>query len=168
MVTFEVTNDAKLPAGEYLFRLMDVGLDTEPSQFGNGKPRMKWIFRVESVLELDDENEDDRGLVGTDVWQWTTNSMRANSTQYAWIVGMMGKKSIEKGQKVDSQTLVDQVYKVTWGDKHYTIQQTGESGTKTTILTIKPHRNRNRDDEREPVAAGNRHQSVERSDDEDF
>jgi hypothetical protein len=140
MVTFQVTGDEKLPEGEYLFKLKSVAPDTEPSKFDNGKPRNKWIFEVAKVVSLDDENEDETGLVGQDVWQWTTDSMKANSTQYAWLCGMTGRKSIDKSDVIDSNDLIGQLFKVTWGNKHYTIQQTGESGTKVTILTIKPHK----------------------------
>jgi|GEM_PF-6733861 len=141
MVTFEVTPATMtLPAGTYLFSLKSVEPDTEPSKYSD-KPRNKWTFVVEDVIDLDDDTDvDTEDLVGREIFQWKNQSMAPNSTQYAWLCGMLGKKSIEKGEKVDSNSLVGKTYRVIWGDKPYQIQSTGESGVSTTIIKITPNK----------------------------
>lgn len=161
MVVFEVGSEqGTIPSGRYLFTLKSVEPDTTPSQFGN-KARNKWVFEIADILELDEEDADDAGLVGREVWQWATHSMRPNSTQYAWISGMMfNGKPVPKDARVDSQELVGQSFKVEWGSKPYSIQATGEAGTKDTIIKIRP--NKTEPSRRAPRA------TVEREDDEDF
>jgi hypothetical protein len=112
--------------------------------------RLKFRFTVAGVEQVDvypDDVEDtddameeyESSLIGVEHWEWTNNTMGPNSTLRAWLQGMLGR-SITKQDNPQPEQFVGKDYKVQMGDKSYTIQQTGESGTKFTILTIKPYK----------------------------
>lgn len=153
MVTFAKPTDSvgtgkKLVPGEYVWTLTDVVVD-EPSKFNPETQRLKFIFTVDAVEELDEypdgldtEDEDAVGefedsLLGSEHWEWVNNTMGPNSTLRAWLQGMLGR-TIDNHEEVDSAPFIGKPYKVQYGWKSYVIQQSGESGKKLTILTIKP------------------------------
>lgn len=166
-ITFAAPTESaqRLPAGEYIMTLADIE-EAEPSSFNPSVQRLKFIFTVKEVAaidtypdDVDEDNTDaldafDESLVGKDHWEWTNNTMGANSTLRSWLTGMLGR-TIEKNDNLAPDQFTGKDYKVTLGIKNYVIQQTGQAGEKFTILTIKPYkpqRQRNRKQEQENLA----------------
>jgi hypothetical protein len=151
MVTFAspIESTTRLPAGEYVMLLKDIE-EAEVSTFNPDVQRLKFIFTVQSVevvdvypdgVDWDDDamEEFDQSLVGNEHWAWCSNKMGGNSTLRGWLTGMMGR-TLEKLEVPEPTQFIGKPYKVTLGMKPYVIQQSGASGEKFDILTIKPYK----------------------------
>ena len=156
-ITFEVpTSDSgtfsKPAPGEYIWLLKSIEqADETNSQYKRDKPRVRFVFEITAVEEIDtypegiDADDDDacaeyeESLVGQEQWEFCTLTMGPNSTLREWVQGMLGR-TVEKGEKFDPSHFVGKSYKVQYGDRTYNIK--GDGGTETvvkrTIKVIKP------------------------------
>lgn len=147
----------RLVPGEYIWTLKAI-TDEGASRFDSSKSRLKFTFNVDEVIQVDEfpddvaedeEAEFEDGLVGNEHWEWVNNTMGANSTLRSWLQGMLGR-TITKDDSLSPEQFVGKAYKVQFGWSSYNIQQSGESGTKLTILTIKPNKAKRERPAKEP------------------
>lgn len=140
--TLPTANDTEfqlVPPGLYVFRLkeMEGGIPGNP-EFGD-KPRVRWVFTIEDVIDADDDEADE--FIGQEFWAFTSETMGKKATMRAWVEALIGR-TVTEDDEITSDDLIGQRARCTVS--HYE-KMNGSQGHKiTSMLRHKANKKRRR------------------------
>lgn len=109
--------------GLYISRL--ISIDEVESPFDEGKMQLKWIFRVERVIDTNDD--DPEAALEAEIWGYTSKGGSLRHKARQWATAIRGKE-YEEDEPMDAAELLGKLVKVS------VVPHTKQDGTETTKI----------------------------------